>query len=510
MWAKVAIGLLPTIDDSELTKMVISMEQNKFLFEKKCDFKILPKEGSLTLAKIRKYQINDTYAAMIAEDEGSGWSIFSNEDYKMIVDFFAHSVPKIEALDAGSKTVIENLWNNNLVFIDKKSYKHTFIDIHEKKHPSFLVIKVTGSCNFACSYCYDHDINRQTQQLDFTQVGNTIDFLLTKNNLLNIVFHGGEPLLQFALIKKIVTTTNQKLQQKENTGKKVIYSIQTNGSLLSEEVITFLTTNQVRVGISLDGYTEKANANRRSKDGNTSSLDAFLKLCKRNPDFVKKSCGMLGVLHSDNIHETIEFIEWLQDLGVAAIYFNVVHPNNSERGRNLASKTLSADEISWFYQQLISEIKSGKINKIDAANITHFIGNLFFLRSSNICINKGPCGAAKDFLTINNDGKMQTCDCLPATMGTINADIVNNQIRSFVKNTWQKFKEQNCKDCSLFGLCGGGCIADSYFNSGCKEVETARCIAAKLIYRELFGEIVAVDKRPLINYFLSLQRKEKK
>lgn len=486
----------------------IAVTNNNFIIEEEA-CRTLPKQGVLSIAKTRKYQIGDSYAAMISEEKGAGWSVFSNEHYQHVLDFFAQDLPTIEMLDSDSKLVIEKLWKSNLVYINNKNYRQTFIDTQEKKYPSYLVVKMTGLCNFACDYCYDLDFTRQKEHVDVAQVCAAIDFLLTKNQAITVVFHGGEPLLQFESIKKIVATTNTKLQQEENLDKKIIFTIQTNGALLSDEIIAFLETNNMRVGMSLDGFTNKANIHRRSHDGKTSSLDVFLKLYEKHPNFVKKNCGFLGVLHTDNIDEALDFIEWLQDLGVVSIYFNLLHLNNDRQGRNLFGKVPTDDQITTFYTQLIDNIKSGKINKIDAGNITHHIATLIFLRTNHICFNKGPCGAAAEFFGINNNGKFLACDCLPTNIGTIpyselNDTILDNQTRDFVKETWNGFKNGNCKSCALFGLCSGGCVAYSYINSKCRKPDMARCIASKLIFKELFQELILTGKQPLLDYYRSI------
>lgn len=478
--------------------------------------KHFPTSGVITLAKTRKYEIDDKYTAMISEEAGSGWCILKKDHCDTISYFFSQIDVelKIEDLDDINKSVIEKLWRNNLVFVDCKNFNQEVMVASDQKliFPNYLLIKVTGSCNFACSYCYDYNDSKQKKVVNFEQVCNTIKFLLSKNKrFLSIVFHGGEPLLQFLLIKKIVEFTSKQLQREENIGKLVEFSLQTNGSLLTDEIIEFLEINRIGVGISLDGCTQPANMHRKSKNGYSSALDSFLEIHKKYPDFIKNQCGVLAVLHRDNICEAQEFIEWLQNLGVKSMSFNALRKCD-DKGRNLAGKSIDQNEMTVFYKDTVNAIKSNKIKTISVGNITYYISTLL-LNSRHMCYNKGPCGAAGQFLGIDVNGRFTACDCIPDLVSVLRTSclddsIANDPQRNFIKTVWNKFKNENCKSCSLFGLCGGGCIGDSYIESKCKEVDTLRCASSKFIYKELFSELLLPEKdRLLFKYYSSCDSK---
>jgi|GEM_PF-3836751 len=472
---------------------------------------LLPITGDLSLVKIREYEIDSKNVAVISEEENAGWCVLTKQNYQRILNFFLEKNLKIENLDNETKLVITNLWQSNLLCVNNKCYSQYQAGDNEKKYPYYLLIKVTKLCNFCCSYCYDAGFSKNTV-IDFAKVRDAINFLLLKNNKLIIIFHGGEPLIQFNLVRDIIEFTNNQLKLDDNKNKKVKFIIQTNGTLFTDEIISFLEFNNVRVGISLDGYTEKDNLYRKSLNSEISALKIFLNLYKRYPNFVKKYCGILSVVHQENVNKIAEFIEWLQNLEITSIYFNTLHLiNANETNTDCFNKILTFNEVGILYNQILEKIKNRTIYNINVGNITNYVSTLLSLKSNSMCYSKGPCGASSEFLGINVDGKFQVCDCIPENIATIkttelNEKIIYDHARKFVENMWYKFREKNCKLCSLFGLCGGGCIGISYLASKCKEVDMARCAASKVMYKELFLEIASIEKnKPIFDYYNSFQ-----
>lgn len=488
-----------------------------------CTDKIsLPKSGKACLASLRKYVINDNYVAAISDEDGSGWCIFKKEDYDRIIGFLRdNSNVEIMGLDASSKVVLNKLWESNLLYVDNKKigiYSSADASVGANHDTVFLLIKLTSSCNFSCSYCYDFNSSNYGKVVDVGVPYETIKQFISMGRSINICFHGGEPLLQFELIKTIIDFTYNELKKSTLDRKKILFSIQTNGSLINDDIVSFCEDNDIRCGISLDGHTEKANSHRKNNCGNLTVLKSFLNNYEKYPSFIKKRCGVLGVLHKDSISEANDFIIWLQDLGVESIYFNFLHVNNFDTtgiNRNLFGKSPSKQEIRAFYNDLYNNIVSGKINKISVGNIRFYIEALLYPKSTHMCYNKGPCGASTgQFLGINVDGKFITCDSIPeevaimrtSSSSTSEHGFYTDPARNFAKEIWNKFKISNCKNCALFGLCGGGCPGFAYLENRCSCPAESKCLSSKFVYGKLLEECVA-GTRHLLKYYSSICKK---
>ena len=120
---------------------------------------------------------------------------------------------------------------------------------------------VTHSCNLDCVYCYqNHDGNNR---MSFETACNSIDWIFANvpddMNGIEITFIGGEPLLEYELIKKVYEYTHEKYPNES-----YIFYATTNGTLLNEEMKAWFIEhkNTFVLGLSLDGLPETHNHNR--------------------------------------------------------------------------------------------------------------------------------------------------------------------------------------------------------------------------------------------------------
>jgi MoaA/NifB/PqqE/SkfB family radical SAM enzyme len=118
-------------------------------------------------------------------------------------------------------------------------------------YSSFAFI-LTDACNYRCSYCYQ---KRGRRTIEGEVLGRACDFFfphLSRNAW--VTFTGGEPFLAFSLLRRAV----EKLEARSRkTGKPLRFSVSTNGSLLSDEVLDFLEKHRFTVLLSFDGYAQE-------------------------------------------------------------------------------------------------------------------------------------------------------------------------------------------------------------------------------------------------------------
>ena len=145
-----------------------------------------------------------------------------------------------------------------------------------------LILQVTQQCNLRCKYCaYSgnyYNRSHTSNRMDFETAKKAIDFYLKRSekaDQLVLSFYGGEPLLEFELIKKCVSYI---LQRKGD--KKILFTMTTNGTLMTEDVIEFLVKYEFNLMISLDGDKKSHDINRRFKTGK-GSFDIILENVSR-------------------------------------------------------------------------------------------------------------------------------------------------------------------------------------------------------------------------------------
>lgn len=175
---------------------------------------------------------------------------------------------------------------------------------------SSLTFVVTEDCNFKCTYCYQL---KRDRYLDESTIKKALDFFssyLKKECFIH--FYGGEPLLAFELIRSAVGYIQDSIAE----GKKAIgYTISTNGSLLNDEIVGFLSRHRFSVLLSFDGLAQDVTRRKGSFDKIVSHIRKLLETpdidLKTNSVFTPKTIGCLT-----------RSVQFINELGVQKIDYS--------------------------------------------------------------------------------------------------------------------------------------------------------------------------------------------
>jgi len=139
---------------------------------------------------------------------------------------------------------------------------------------SELTFILTDDCNFNCKYCYKVKSNNF---LDHSTAVNALNFFWPfLNDKSFISFYGGEPLLTFSLIEKIVHLVENK---NKKFNKNINFSVSTNGSLIDDNIINFFSDHKFKVGLSFDGLAQ----DKQRKKGSFQDLIPIIRKLSDNP-----------------------------------------------------------------------------------------------------------------------------------------------------------------------------------------------------------------------------------
>ena len=188
---------------------------------------------------------------------------------------------------------------------------------------SELTFILTDDCNFHCKYCYK---TKSKNFLDSSAAVDAVDFFWPfLNDNAYISFYGGEPLLSFDLIKKIVDEAEKKERELQ---KKINFSISTNGSLINDHVISFFSDHKFRVGLSFDGMAQ----DKLRKKGSFRKLIPVARKLSENPriellinsvftpgtiQYFSKSIKLLLNLKVPSIRYSLSFLKPWDDKSVS-------------------------------------------------------------------------------------------------------------------------------------------------------------------------------------------------
>ena len=352
-----------------------------------------------------------------------------------------------------------------------------------------LCLHIAHDCNLACKYCFaeegEYHGHRELMSLEVGK--KAIDFLIAnsgKRRNLEIDFFGGEPLMNFDVVKEIVAY-GRSLEEANN--KKFRFTLTTNGILLNDDIMEFANKEMDNVVLSIDGRKEVHDQMRPSRNGKGSYdviLPKFLKFAEsRN----QTKYYARGTFTRNNL-DFSEDVKHLAELGFEQISVEPVVGLETEpyaiRKEDLPKLYEEYDKLAKY---MIERKKAGK-----DFNFFHFMIDL----SGGPCVAKrlSGCGSGTEYLAVTPWGDLYPCHQFVGEeeylMGNVNDGVVRTDLREEFKcsNVYSKPK---CKNCFAKFYCSGGCSANSYkfhhdindtYDIGCdlqrKRVECALMIKA--------------------------------
>ena len=352
------------------------------------------------------------------------------------------------------------------------------------EYPNVLKIYLTLNCNLNCRYCLINKSSKKTQ-LDFPALKRTIDFFfLLPGNKKTVSFTGGEPLLEYPLLKKIYLYTKRKAK-KQNIDLNL--AVTTNGTLLSKERCHFFEKQGDYIKISLDGDKKTHDANRMFQE-DIGSL-SFCKIIKNLKYFRKKSkVGALMVFTPQTVDSLLKNIKFLQSLGFGYIEF---YP----------------DRTAFWSKNKLNKLEE-QFKQIRKYYISLFIQNkpkLIFKNSLlNLIIHKTEEGGIQDIncqkIHLGPDKNFYFCDrvfSLPEperrkyVIGNTEKGVDNQKrlklLDYFKRKTQAEFSSQ-CENCPWLQYCS--CPIGSYIYSSSKNEDL----------KKAFSNFCAVNKLYLDNF----------
>lgn len=336
-----------------------------------------------------------------------------------------------------------------------------------------LVLKVASRCNLNCTYCYMYNMGDRTyKNQPKTMPDEVVNALLEKTFLhcrLHSIkeflfgFHGGEPLLAgFDFYKKFVTKAKQVMLPD------VIpyFSIQTNGTLLTDEWCELFGRLNIQVGISLDGQQEENDRFRidHAGKGSYTRIVEGLKTTQRSLH-LKSVPAILSVLNVNA--DPVATYEHLKSLHVRSIDFLLPDSTYDQPppAPELEHETPYADWLIQIFDRWIEEPDSERINiSMLEGLITSILGGD---TGSEIM-----GGGNNELLVIETDGSIEAVDVLKIcgdgfTRQRMNVrthdfeEALQNELAALYNSSHQKLCKQ-CMTCPVKEICGGGFLPHRY------------------------------------------------
>jgi uncharacterized protein len=137
-------------------------------------------------------------------------------------------------------------------------------ELNSKFMLATIELNLTFNCNLTCEYCFVHNKSPE-DRMDWATAQAAVDLLLPRSYpKVTITLFGGEPLLEFGLIKKIVPYA---LERARMSSTEIEWALTTNGTLITEEMLDFFARHRINLLLSIDGGPETHDRYRRTKSG---------------------------------------------------------------------------------------------------------------------------------------------------------------------------------------------------------------------------------------------------
>ena len=342
--------------------------------------------------------------------------------------------------------------------------------------PLYVMVKPVGSvCNLACEYCYYLEKGnlypeKKTSILSDELLDKFIQDYLNSQTMNEVLFtwHGGEPLMRpISFYKKALD-----LQRVYGRGRQIDNSIQTNGTLLTDEWCIFLKENNFLVGISIDGPQEFHDEYRRNKQG----LPSFYKV-KKGIELLKKhgvEYNAMAVVNDYNVDYPLEFYNFFKEIDCHYIQFSPIveriaeqtkgtkltHPQQQNKEIKLAPFSVDAEKWGDFlcaiFDEWIKEDVGNYYIQLFDATLANWVG-----QQPGVCTLAKTCGHAG---VLEFNGDVYSCDhyVFPEyKLGNIRTHSLTEMMYSPKQLKFGNDKADalpgQCKACEYLFACNGEC-----------------------------------------------------
>jgi len=326
--------------------------------------------------------------------------------------------------------------------------------------PVFIDLFLTENCNCRCDYCFVGTPDRQSR-LSYPAAKKTIDFLLDNwegPEEPGILLFGGEPLLEFDLIRYLVEYAERRAAAGAPT---IGWSMTTNGTLMTKAMMEFLAEHKIRYLLSIDGTRDVHNRHRKLRSGRGS----FDQLARRLP-LMKQYQPWLGARVTptpETVASLSQSVDELCDLGINQFIIGMA----SGVPWSEVDAAAFIEQIMAVYEVYLRRTAAGKYMRF-----TLFEKNSLDEDSKDLSDIWG-CGAGRRRLCVNARGEIYGCARFAAIdngrgalkLGDVWNGIYNRSERTQLcrGSVWLR---PACVECAFASQCTGGCPAINFEETG--------------------------------------------
>ena len=386
------------------------------------------------------------------------------------------------------------------------------LSYHLSHNIAQMTLQLTQNCNFRCAYCVygGSDLGTQrghsSKRMDLETAYACIDFFREHSRdqeMVCIGFYGGEPLLELATIKQLIPYAKKCFE-----GKKVTFTITTNGSLLTKEVAKYLHDHDVSIVVSLDGPKEIQDRSRRFASNGRGTFETVRKnLEEIQQEYPEVYQGVIvnTVVDPRNqvelIHDLFNHDPLFKDLSA---HTSMVGTDYSMEQVAVTDKFTIGENKEQFkaYMSLLGRYPKKKVSRLTVSSIMTqmdlFLKDMGKKRIFPTMAPGGPCIPGQKRLFVASDGTFFPCERVSETSQAMKIGDIKTgfdlQAAEKLLNIGTLTQEE-CKDCWAIANCmicarqcdNGGELSKEFKRSHCRD--TKRQVHENLLNYLLIREL---------------------
>jgi len=327
-----------------------------------------------------------------------------------------------------------------------------------------LCLHVAHTCNLNCEYCFASQGKYHGERALMTyEVGKqALDFLMDHSGgrtNLEVDFFGGEPLLNWDVVKRLVTYARE---QEGPRSKRFRFTLTTNGMLVDDEVIDFCNREMHNVVLSLDGRREVHDRLRKDYAGHGSYDTIVPKFQKLVQSRGNKSYYLRGTFTHFNPDFTKDILH-MADLGFTELSMEpVVAAPGDPYALTEEDLPVVLEQYEVLAKEMLRREKEGR-----GFTFYHYMIDL----EHGPCIYKrlSGCGSGTEYLAVTPWGELFPCHQFVGeptySMGDVWKGVTNTALREKFASC-NVYARPECRDCWAKLYCSGGCAANAYHATG--------------------------------------------
>ncbi|MGF6376060.1 uncharacterized protein M2140_001130 [Clostridiales Family XIII bacterium PM5-7] len=327
-----------------------------------------------------------------------------------------------------------------------------------------LCLHVAHTCNLNCTYCFasQGNFNGERGLMSLETGKRALDFLVENSGdrvNLEVDFFGGEPLMNWNVVKDIVRY-GRELEQHHK--KNFRFTLTTNGVAIDDDVIAFANKEMHNVVLSLDGRKEIHDKLRRTINDQGSYDTIVPKFQKLVDARDGKGYYMRGTFTHNNVDFTEDLFH-MADMGFTELSMEpVVCAPEDPFALTEADLPVLFDQYELLAKEMLKREKEGR-----GFTFYHYMIDL----GHGPCIYKriSGCGSGTEYFAVTPWGDLYPCHQFVGDESYKMGDIWNGVTKEEIRQDFKMcnvYAREECKDCWARFYCSGGCAANAYHATG--------------------------------------------